>query len=149
MFSELKFPSYICRLKHALYGLKQAPYAWFDRLSNFLLEIDFICSIADPSLFICHSSRGTILLLIYVDDMLLTENNTNFLGWFSDKLSSEFAIKDLGSIHYFLSIEALAQSSGLFLCQSKYGSDLLERAQMNGCKPISTPNGYQRAYYIN
>ncbi|GKV51884.1 hypothetical protein SLEP1_g58503 [Rubroshorea leprosula] len=59
--------------------------------------------------------------------------------WFLKELGREFAIKDLGSIHYFLGIEAHTTKNGLFLCQAKYAKDLLHRAQMDGCKPISTP----------
>ncbi|GKV25872.1 hypothetical protein SLEP1_g35253 [Rubroshorea leprosula] len=138
-FIDSMHPSHVCRLKKALCGLKQAPRAWFDRLNNFFLNFGFFCSITDPSLFICHSSQGTLLLLIYVDDMLLTGDNSNLVQWFLKELGREFAIKDLGSIHYFLGIEAHMTKNGLFLCQAKYAKDLLHRAQMDGCKLISTP----------
>ena len=59
--------------------------------------------------------------------------------WCLDKLAKEFAIKDLGSLHYFLGVEVRTNKSGMVLCQSKYARDLLERAKMVGCKPISTP----------
>lgn len=59
-------------LHKAIYGLKQAPRAWFDRFSYFLLETGFLYSTTDPSLFINHSAHGTIVLLLYVDDIILT-----------------------------------------------------------------------------
>ena len=71
-----KFPSHVCKLQKALYGLKQAPRAWFDRFSDFLLKKGFFCSLADPSLFIMHSPFGTLVLLLYVDDMLFTGSDS-------------------------------------------------------------------------
>ena len=100
-----KFPSHVCKLQKALYGLKQAPRAWFDRFSSFLLVHGFFYSLADPSLFIFHSSLGTIILLLYVDDMLLTGSSSTLLDDFVQLLHSEFAMKDLGPIHHFLGIE--------------------------------------------
>lgn len=92
-FINSAFSSYVCRLKKALYGLKQAPRAWFDQLGTFLLSMGFFCSTANPSLFVGHSSHDTLLLL-YVDDMVLTGKNPIYLDTFIDQLGKEFAIKD-------------------------------------------------------
>ena len=100
-----KFPSHVCKLQRALYGLKQAPRAWFDRLSTFLLKYGFLCSLADPSLFVFHCSSGSLILLLYVDDMLLTGSDSQLLSSFIQLLHTEFAMKDLGPLHHFLGIE--------------------------------------------
>lgn len=71
--------------------------------------------------------------------MIVTGDNQIFLEWFISQLSKEFAMKDLGFIHYFLGIEVIRFDGGLHLSQCKYASDLLARAQMNGCKPLTTP----------
>ncbi|KAK2985183.1 hypothetical protein RJ640_010472 [Escallonia rubra] len=81
-FHDPNFPSHVCRLKRALYRLKQAPHAWFERLSIFLLNLGFFCSESDPSLFTFHCIKGTLLLLVYVDDMILTGDTLEFLEWF-------------------------------------------------------------------
>ena len=65
-------PSYVCRLHRSLYGLKQAPRAWFNRLSTQLLKLGFIGSRADTSLFIKRTDRYIMMLLVYVDDIILT-----------------------------------------------------------------------------
>lgn len=132
-------PTHVCHLKRALYGLKQAPRAWFDRFSDFLLSFGFFCSSADPSLFVCHTTHGTILLLLYVDDIILTGDNPTFLDSFINELSTEFAIKDMGPLHYFLGVEVQRHPDGLFLCQTRYAQVLLDRASMRDCKPIRTP----------
>lgn len=99
------FPKDVCKLQRALYGLKQAPRAWFDRFNSFLLHHSFFCSLVDSSLFILHSSQDTLILLLYVDDMLLICSNLQLLTNFIQVLQSEFSMKDFGPVHHFLGIE--------------------------------------------
>ena len=101
-FKSLEQPDHVCKLQHSLYGLKQAPRAWFDRLSQFLLHIDFTCSKANSSFFIYETNTIIVLMLVYVDDVVITGNNNNFIYNLIHKLSTEFALKDLGRLHYFL-----------------------------------------------
>jgi hypothetical protein len=138
-FKDIDYPDYVCRLKKALYGLKQALRAWFDRFSGFLLTLRFYCSTVDPSMFVCRNKQGTLILLLYVDDMLVTGDNTAMLHHFISLLSSEFAMKDLGFIHYFLGIELTRTNNGLHLSQAKYAMDLLDRAHITSCTSVSTP----------
>jgi hypothetical protein len=56
-----------------------------------------------------------------------------------DKLKSDFALKDLGALSYFLRIEVNKATTGIYLTQTKYTSDLLKRAGMLACKPVPTP----------
>ncbi|CAM8975404.1 unnamed protein product [Rhodiola kirilowii] len=132
-------PHHVCRLKRAVYSLKQAPRAWFQRFSSYLLKIGFYLSQADSSLFIHHTSACTIYLLLYVDDMVVNGRNPTLIKTLITWLSTEFAMKDLGSLHYFLGVEVHSNSEGLFLSQTKYALDLLQRADMVDAKPISTP----------
>ena len=74
-YVDSQFPTHVCQMSRALYGLKQAPRAWFDRLSEFLFTLGFYCSTTDPSLFICHSQNGILILLLYMDDMVVTGDN--------------------------------------------------------------------------
>ena len=89
---------HVCLLKKSLYGLQQAPRAWFDHLSQFLLHLGFNCSRVDSSLFILRTTYFFTLILIYVDDVLLTGNNDSFISDLLKQLSHEFAIKDLGPL---------------------------------------------------
>ena len=78
-FVDKDHPDHVCLLHKAIYGLKQAPRAWFDKFSTFLLEFGFVCSFSDPSMFICTKGTNIIILLLYVDDMLVTGNNSELL----------------------------------------------------------------------
>lgn len=62
----------MCRLCRSLYRLKQAPRAWFERFSSVVTEAGFTASDHDPALFVHTSPRGRTLLLLYVDDMIIT-----------------------------------------------------------------------------
>lgn len=114
-FVDLTLPNHVCLLKRSLYGLKQAPRAWFDRLSQFLLHLGFYCSKADSSLFIYHDSKLTIIFLIYVDDVLVVGNDDSCITSIIAKLGQKFAIKDLGSLHYFLGMKIKPFSGGVIL----------------------------------
>ena len=114
-FINHDLPDYVCRLNRSLYGLKQALRSWFDRLSQFLLHSDFCCGKANSSLFILHKGHYIILLLIYVDDIIITGNDNKIIGNLINTLSEEFSLKDLGPLHCFLGLEVKYIRDGLFV----------------------------------
>ena len=130
---------YVCKLNKALYGLKQAPRAWYDKLKHCLTTWNFFNSKADTSLFIKHDIKGLIIVLIYVDDILVTRLDSAALEEFIAKLSKVFALKDLGLLAYFLGVEVCYTDHGMHLSQTKYIKDLLSRALMQDCKGTDTP----------
>lgn len=73
-------PSYVCKLKKAIYGLKQAPRAWNNTLKTALIGWSFKNSKSDTSLFVYRQGNLIALLLVYVDDVILTGNNASFIG---------------------------------------------------------------------
>eukprot|EP00253_Pinus_taeda_P002755 PITA_02755 len=138
-YTNLRFPNHVCLLKKALYGFKQAPHASFQHFSSFLIQLGFYCSRAGPSLFVFHKQSEIIYLLLYVDDIIVTGNNTSVLDNFLCELNSVFATKDLGPLSYFLGLEASPTTDGLFLSQLKYARDILTRTQLLDSKPVHTP----------
>ncbi|MCO5561003.1 hypothetical protein L7F22_014623 [Adiantum nelumboides] len=71
-YQHSEFPYYVCRLKKALYGLKQAPRAWCEKITRFLKKIGFKQSTADHSLFLKHVDGEIVVIVLYVDDLILT-----------------------------------------------------------------------------
>lgn len=138
-FEDPDKPDYVWKLKKAIYGLKQAPRAWFDKFSNFLLDFGFKCSFPDPSLFVYHHGSTVMYLLLYVDDMILTGNDSALLERLLKELNVVFRMKDMGDIHYFLGIQVHRHADGLFMNQAKYAQDLLVSAGMEDCSPMPTP----------
>ena len=138
-FVDESRPDHVCHLHKSLYGLKQSPRAWFDKFNTYLMEFGFTCSIPDPSLFVYAKGKDVILLLLYVDVMLITGNNSETLASLLAELNKQFKMKDLGQMHYFLGIQARFHIDGLFLSQQKYAEDLLVDASMSDCAPMPTP----------
>jgi hypothetical protein len=82
---------HVCRLHHALYGLKQAPRAWFERFMYVITVAGFSCSEQhDPTLFVHVAPKGRTLLLLYVDDMMITGDNSEHISYVKQHLSKEF-----------------------------------------------------------
>lgn len=79
-----------------------------------------------------------IYILVYVDDIIVTDPSTPLVTRFNNLLSTKFSLKDLGPLSYFLAVECILHSHGLLLSQQKYITDVLKKAQMSDCRPIST-----------
>lgn len=131
--------SLVCKLKKSLYGLKQAPRNWFSKLSSTLKGLDYIQSKADYSLFTLTTSKSITVVLVYVDDLLISGNCLESINNLKRMLSSVFHMKDLGDLHYFLGLEIHRSQSGFFVSQQKYTLDLLEEYNLLHTKPLSLP----------
>jgi hypothetical protein len=138
-FTHPQFPDHVCRLQKALYGLKQAPGAWFSRLSSKLIEFGFVPSQSDSSLFIYKSATFITYILIYVDDIIITSSKPEAITELLNQMESEFAVKQLGDLNFFLGIEMSQQPNGIILSQRRYILDILKCTNMSDAKPVSTP----------
>ncbi len=111
--------SHVCRLKKALYGLKQAPRAWYERIDSYLMKLGFTRSETDPNLYFRVEDDKPLILVLYVDDLFLT-NAYRLIHKCKRELASEFEMKDLGLMHYFLGLEVWQNPGEIFLSQEKY-----------------------------
>ncbi|BBG97367.1 ABC-2 type transporter family protein [Prunus dulcis] len=126
-------------LRKALYGLKQSPRAWFGRFTMAMKNNGFKQCNSDHTLFLKHRKGKVTALIIYVDDMIITGNDKQEISQLQDYLATEFEMKDLGGLKYFLGIEVARSQQGIFLSQRKYVLDLLTDTGMLDCKPADTP----------
>jgi hypothetical protein len=138
-FIHPSYPYHIYKLKKALYGLKQTPRAWFACLSGRLVDLGFIGSKTDSSLFIYYTTTVTMYLLIYVDDIIIVSSVPTTIDELLQLLSTDFVVKDLGKLHYFLGIEVIPVKDGLLLSQQCYVQDLLSKMNMTEVKLVSSP----------
>ncbi|GAU48004.1 hypothetical protein TSUD_404810 [Trifolium subterraneum] len=138
-FRDSHHPDYVCRLRKSLYGLKQAPRAWYQRFADFVSTIGFRHSTSDHSLFIYRRGTDLAYILLYVDDIILITSSQDLRQSIMALLASEFAMKDLGPLSYFLGIAVTRHAGGLFLSQSTYAGEIIARAGMASCKPSATP----------
>lgn len=92
----------VCRLKRSLYGLKQSLRAWFDRFGKVLKNYGYSQGQASHTMFYKQSKEGKLaILIVYVDDIILTGDDKEELEGLKEKLACEFEIKDLGPLRYF------------------------------------------------
>ena len=130
---------WLLKLRRSLYGLKQAPRAWFEKFQAALLRLDFHPSLYDPSMFLHHDPSGIAILLVYVDDIVITGPNAGMIQQLQASLRESFQMKDLGPLHYFLGLEVHQSPKGIFLNQHKYTVDLIALAGMTASAPVDTP----------
>ena len=87
----------VCRLRRSLYGLKQSPRTWFDRFSFVVQEFGMTWSTLDHFVFYHHASSGQcIYLIIYVDDIVITDSDQDGIRKLKQHLFNHFETKDLG-----------------------------------------------------
>ena len=129
----------VCKLKKSLYGLKQSPKAWFGRFTKSMRSFGYHQSNSDHTLFLKKQHGKITALIMYVDDMVVTGNDPDERKALQSYLSSEFEMKDLGHLKYFLGIEVSQSDKGIFLSQRKYALDLLQEISMSACQPADTP----------
>ena len=116
----------VCKLKKALYGLKQSPRVWFGRFAKVMKEFGYKQSQGDHTFFIKQSVAGRVtVVLVYVDDIIVTGNDEREKHDVKQRLAKEFEIKELGKLKYFLGIEVAYSTQGIFISQQKYATDLL------------------------
>ncbi|CAM8905835.1 unnamed protein product [Rhodiola kirilowii] len=129
----------VCKLQRSIYGLKQASRQWFSRFSDSLIHFGFKQSLEDYSLFTLRRNGHFIILLVYVDDVVITGTSPELIQQIKDFIHDKFKIKDLGHLKYFLGIEVARSQEGIFINQRKYVLDILEDHSFTDSKPVQTP----------
>ncbi|KAE8691518.1 Vacuolar-sorting receptor 1 [Hibiscus syriacus] len=142
-FIEADKKNLVCRLKKSLYGLKQAPRQWYKKFDSFMSSSGFIRCQADHCCYIKRFDNSFIILLLYVDDMLVAGSDMQEIINLKQKLSKQFAMKDLGAAKQILGmrIKRDTKSGTLMLSQTEYINKVLSRFNMQNAKPVSTPLG--------
>jgi hypothetical protein len=124
--AEGEYAGKVFRLCKSLYGLKQSPRAWFSHFSDVILSMEFFRCQSDHTCFIRrHPNSRCIILLVYVDDIILTGDDAPGISQVKRDLGKVFDVKDLGSLRYLLGIEVAHSRNGISLSQRKYTLNLL------------------------
>jgi hypothetical protein len=91
------------------------------------------------SLFIYRKGGVSIFLLIYVDDIVVASSSNQAVEALLTDLRQNFALKNHGSLHYFLGIEVEEVKGGIMMNQKKYAAYIIKSAGMEKCKSVNTP----------
>eukprot|EP00253_Pinus_taeda_P024669 PITA_24669 len=95
----------VCRLKKSLYGLKQAPRAWYAKMDSVILDTSFSRCHPDNTVYTRKVGKSLIILVLYVDDLILTGSDPNLINHVKSNLKKHFEMTDLGHLHYFLALQ--------------------------------------------
>lgn len=110
----------VCKLTKSFCGMKQSPRAWFEHSRKVVKSQGFCQSQADHTMFHKHSKEGKVaILIVYVDDIIITEDDHAEIVDFKKRLTNDFEIKDLGSLKYFCGMEFARSKEGIFVNQRK------------------------------
>lgn len=129
----------VCRLRKSLYGLKQASRCWNIRFSNFLKDMNFKMSAADPCVFTLNRRGSKVLMALYIDDGLIAATREEDALQIIERLQLEFEVKTC-EVCYYLGLEIKQSPNGsIHLCQTAYTERLLSKFNMANCREASTP----------
>jgi hypothetical protein len=131
----------VCKLEKSLYGLKQSPRMWYQKFDTYMLGLGFTRSKEDHCVYFKLIGDHLIYLVLYVDDMMLIGNNKEIIQDVKTQLSSKFDMKDLGASNFILGMEIKRdrKKRKLWLNQRKYVETILQRFNMQECKPVKVP----------
>jgi hypothetical protein len=101
---------------------------------SYLASLGFVEAKWNTSLLILERSDDTVYLSLHADDIVLTVYSLSLLQCTIASIQREFAMKDLGSLHFF-GVIVERRPQGLFLNQHQYTIDILQRADISDCKP--------------
>jgi len=131
--------SKVCKINRALYGLKQSPKAWYDRISKWLQEHGLTQSKSDCNLYFCRRNGKLTILLLYVDDLIITGDDQETISKLKTTLQQEFEMTDLGDANSYLGVDIHRQPTGIFINQKGYITKLLEKFNLQNCNPTNIP----------
>jgi hypothetical protein len=127
------------KLKKALYGLKQAQHAWNTRIDRYFQDNGFEKCPYEHVIYVKKEVDGSILFAcLYVDNLIFTSNNPTMFEDFKKYMVQEFEMTDISLMAHFLGLEVIQKEEEIFVSQSSYAKDILERFKMESCNPVLT-----------
>jgi len=122
-----------------LCGLKQTLRAWSNKIGQYLVISGFQTSNVNVSFYVKKTDLKIVILIIYVDDLIITRDSDVNISDVKKLLKQNFEIKELGKLRYLLNIEVIQSRKGIWLLQKQYALNKSYEYGMINCKPISIP----------
>ena len=129
----------VCRLKKSLYGLKQSPRCWNKAFRDFIVNLGFKQSTADPCVFVQVDTQSMKALAVYIDDLVVMSTSPENLSAIKEGLSGKFKMKDMDPLHYCLGVSVVQNADGIWLHQKQYIVSMLQKFGLMDAKPALTP----------
>jgi hypothetical protein len=138
-FIDSSFPEHVYKLKKALYGLKQAPRAWYERLTEFLINNGYVRGGIDQTLFVKKNLKEIMIAQIYVDDIVFGGTSDQMVEQFVQHMRSEFEMSLVGELTYFLGLQIKQAEDTIFISQSKYAKSIVKKFGLENATHKRTP----------
>ncbi|KAK6149483.1 hypothetical protein DH2020_017008 [Rehmannia glutinosa] len=138
-FEQKTIGDKVYKLKKALYGLKQEPRAWYDTLSQFLIDNGFTKGKVDRTLFRIQDGESMLLVQIYLDDIIFGSTNKELCDKFSNLMQGKFEMSMMGELTFFLGLQVKQLKDGTFISQTKYTRDLMKKFGMEEKSSVKIP----------
>jgi hypothetical protein len=138
---DLEHPDWVCRLKKGLYFLKQSPRVWNEELDCCMKPMGLSQCKADNCIYWKRQDHSIVLVAIYVDDIIIADNDPGLRQQIRDDLLRRYEMKDLGELHWVLGMRITRDRSKgtIRVDQERYLGDILKRFGMEGSAPVETP----------
>jgi hypothetical protein len=135
-FVDLKYARKICKLQKSIYRLKQTSWSWNLRFDEVVKGFGFIKNVEEPCIYKKVSGSAVIFLILYVDDILLIENDIPMMEVVKSSLRKSFSMNNLGEAVYILGIKIYRDRSKrlIGLSQDAYIDKVLNWFNMQDSK---------------
>jgi hypothetical protein len=141
-FVNPDLPDHVYKLKKALYGLKQAPRAWYERLTEFLVNHGYRKGGHDKTLFVKEEHGKLMIAQIYVDDIVFGGMSSQMVEHFIKQMQSEFEMSLVGELTFFLGLQVKQMDETIFISQSKYAKNIVKKFGMDTATHTSRKNTF-------
>nr|GEY43356.1 putative ribonuclease H-like domain-containing protein [Tanacetum cinerariifolium] len=138
-FEDPDYPDKVYKVVKAIYGLHQDLRAWYETLSNYLLENSFQRGKIDQTLFIKKQKGDILLVQVYVDDIIFGLSNKELCKAFKKLMKDKFQMSSMGELTLFLGLQVKKKDNGIFISQDKYIAKILKKFGFTDVKSASTP----------
>ena len=130
----------LLKLRKGLYGLKQAPRQWNKKLVTFLKKLGFNQCSSDECLFVLRKGKNILFMAVYVDDLIMADNNNALREEVADALKEEYEMDDIGRLEWFLGIKVEYTKEGIWLKQDAYIDVVAKRFNLENSKEENLPS---------
>ena len=132
---------HVLRLLKTLYGLKQSPKEWNAHLNKFMISMLFTRITADSCVYIRKSPKGTVIIAVYVDDLIIAGSSERLVESVKAAFRNRYKMKDMGALEYVLGVRVDQQpeKNVIQLSQKTYILDMLVKYKLENCKTVDTP----------
>ena len=137
--TRIRWRKVVCRLNKSIYFLKQAAYNWYKELANFLLRQGFTRSKNDPCLFARLETEGHTFILVWAGDIIVASRRMTVISGFKRLLEPTIHIEGRRRLHWFVGLRIRREKGKVKVDPERYIETMLERFQMDQCKPSRTP----------